>query len=168
MMLDTVRRFLGGIAAEKDRRSIKSILDPLADRYSSLALNTAGLVIKSGSSPLAKTGSADCYAIAKGVLVKVAASTDMPALTGLNIAAGKTNVYCFFIDSAAVVTVAMGTEGAALGNVVFPQFPENKALLGFLIVPAVSAFTGGTTALDVPSTVYINTPSGFDPRVLLT
>lgn len=167
-MRDTIRRYLAGIAAQKDARAIRSVLDPIGDRYSSQALNSAGLAIKSGGSALAKTGSSDFYAVAKGVLVKIAASTDMPSLTGLNITATKFNVICFFVDSAAVVTVAMGTEGAALGNVVFPQFPENKALVGCLIVTYASTFTGGTTALDTATTVYLNPVGAFDPTVLIS
>lgn len=71
----------------------------------------------------------------------------MPALTGLVITAASFNVACFFVDSASVVTVAFGTEGTTLGKVVFPTFPENKALVGLLIITHSSTFTGGTTAL---------------------
>lgn len=163
-MRDTIRVWLEGIASQKDARSLRAVLDPIGDRYSSQALNSAGLTIKGGGSAVAKTGSSDFYAVAKGVIVKIAASTDMPALVG-TITATKFNVFCFFVDSAAVVTVAMGTEGAAVGNVLWPQFPENKAFIGCLIVTYASTFTGGTTALDTATTVYINSQGAFDPTV---
>ncbi len=168
MMLDTVRRFLAGIPGEITRSAIKGIVDPLADRSSSLSLNSAGLAIKSGGGVLAKIGSSDYYASVKGVIVKIAASTDMPSLVGFTITATKFNVICFFVDSAGTVTAAMGAEGAAVGNVAWPQFPVNQALIGCLIITYGSTFTGGTTPLDTATTVYINgNTGGFDPRVLV-
>ena len=165
-MLDTINRYLDGIAANKDQRSIDFIVSPIGDRMSSQPLSTAGLVIKAGGSTLAKTGSADFYAVANGVLVKIAASTDMPALTNINFGAGKFQVACFFIDSGGTVTAAGGTQGATLGAVVFPQFPKNKALVGFLIMTYASAFTGGTTPLDTATTVYVSPLGAFDPTIL--
>lgn len=165
MPTDTQRRWLEGVANNKDAESIRHVTEPMGDRMSSQALATAGLLIHGGGSTVAKTGSTDAYFVAKGVLQKIAASTDMPALVG-SITAGKYNVFCFFIDSAGVVTVAMGTEGAAIANVAFPQFPKNKALIGFLIVTYASAFVGGTTALDTATTVYVNPIGAFDPTVL--
>src|SRR4051812_10227224 len=109
MMLDTVRRFLAGMASQKDARAVRAVIDPLADRYSSQPLNSAGLAIKSGGGVLAKTGATDFYASVTGVLVKIAASTDMPSLTGFTITATKFNVICFFVDSAGTVTASKGT-----------------------------------------------------------
>lgn len=167
-MLDTVRRYLSAIADVRLARAIRAVVDPLADRYSTQPLNSAGLVIKAGGSALAKTGASDFYASVAGVLVKIAAATDMTALTGLNISAGKFNVALFFVDSAGVVTLAYGTEGATVGAVVFPQFPAKKALIGMLIITYASAFIGGTTPLDTATTVYINAVGPFDPTVLVS
>lgn len=165
-MQDTINRYLDGIAAAKDQRSVDFIVTPIGDRMSSQPLNTAGLAITTGGAATAKTGATDFYAVANGVLVKIAAATTLPVLTGINFGAGKFNVACFFIDSGGTVTAAGGTQGAALGNVVFPQFPKNKALVGFLIITYASAFTGGTTPLDTATTVYVNPIGAFDPTVL--
>jgi hypothetical protein len=165
-MLDNMSRYLQGLANVQDSYSLNRILSPLVDRYSSQPLTSAGLVIKAGASALAKTGSSDFYASVTGILVKIAASTDMPALTGINISAGSFNVVCFFVDSAGTVTAAAGTQGATVGAVVFPQFPKGKALVGFLIITYASAFTGGTTALDTATTVYVSPLGAFDPTVL--
>lgn len=165
-MQDTINRYLDGVAAVKDQRSIQFIVEPIGDRLSSQPLNTAGLAITAGGGTAAKTGATDFYAVANGILVKIAASTTLPVLTGINITATKFNVACFFIDSAAVVTVGAGTQGAALGNVVFPQFPKNKALVGFLIITYASNFVGGTTPLDTATTVYVNPLGAFDPTIL--
>lgn len=165
-MQDTINRYLDGIAANKDQRSVDFVVTPIGDRMSSQPLSSAGLAIKAGGSALAKTGASDFYATANGVLVKIAASTDMPALTGITITATKFNVVCFFVDSGGTVTAAAGTQGAALGNVVFPQFPKNKALVGFLIITYSGTFTGGTTPLDTATTVYVNPIGAFDPTIL--
>lgn len=164
---DTLKRWLTAIAADKDRWTLLRIIEPVFDRNSSTTLNTLGLVISSGGATTAKSGAADCYYIANGVICKITAATTMPALTGLNITATKFNVICFFGDSAGVVTAAMGTEGAAVGNVVFPSFPKNKALLGFLLITYASTFTGGTTPLDTATTVYVSSAiTSFDPACL--
>jgi hypothetical protein len=166
-MLDTVRRYLQAFGDIRERTAVAVPLAAIADRYSSCALNTAGLAIKTGGSALAKTGATDFYAVATGKLVKIAASTDMPALTGINISAGFFNVVCFYVNSAGVVTAAGGTQGATLGAVVFPQPPQGQALVGFLIITYASAFTGGTTPLDTATTVYVNPLTAFDPTVLV-
>lgn len=165
MFSDTIIRWLEAVESAKNRYNLLQIFTALGDRYSSQPLTSAGLLIKQGGSALAKIGSSDFYYVANGVLGKIAASTDMPALAG-NIGAGKYNVYCFFVDSAGTVTSAMGTEGAALANVVFPPFPKNQALVGFLIVTYASAFTGGSTPLDTATTVYVSPLGAFDPAML--
>lgn len=165
-MLDTMTRYLAGMAAEKDRRSLRYILEPIVDGTSTQMLSTAGLLISAGGATTVKTGSADAYASVVGTLVRIPASTTLPVLVG-SITAGAYNVFCFFVDSAGNLTSAMGTQGAAVGNVVFPPIPKNKAMLGFIIVTYASAFTGGTTALDTATTVYINVNGDFNPTVLI-
>lgn len=167
-MLDTMTRWLEAFGDIRERMSLRSIFLPVCDRYSSQMLNTPGLVISSGGATTAKTGAADCYASVNGKLVKIAAATTLPALTGINISAGNFNVVCFFVDSAGTLTVGAGTQASTLGNVVFPQFPQQKALIGFLIITYASPFVGGTTALDTATTVYVNEVGGsFDPTVLI-
>lgn len=166
-MNDTMTRWLEGILDHKRSYALYNILLPLVDRSSSQPLTSAGLAISSGGATTAKTGSADFYASVTGVLVKVAASTTMPVLTGNSITAGSFNVFCFFVDSAGVVTLAAGAQGTTLAKVVFPQFPKGKALIGFLIVTYASTFVGGTTALDTATTVYVSPLGPFDPTVLV-
>ncbi len=167
-MLDTMTRWIAAFGDVREREGLRKVVKPSIDRLSSQALNTAGLAITTGGATTAKTGAADCYATANGVLVKVASGTTLPVLTGINASAGYFQVACFFVDSGGTVTVLGGTQGATLGAVVFPQFPEKKALLGFLIITYVSAFTGGTTPLDTATTVYVNElGGGFDPTALI-
>lgn len=166
-MLDTITRFLAGFSNAKDAYFLSRVFNALGDRYSSQPLVSAGLVINAGGATFPKIGAADFYAVANGVLVKVAAGTALPALTGITITAAFFNVVCFFVDSAGTLTALAGTQAATLGGVVFPQFPAKKALIGFLIITNASTFTGGTTALDAATTVYVSPLGAFDPTVLL-
>jgi hypothetical protein len=167
-MTATIQQWLESMPiGQKGRFGLLEILGSIGDRFSSCAVSSAGLVIKAGGSTLAKTGSAVTNLVANGIPVAIAASTDMPALTGINIQAGYYNVVCFFVDSAGTTSVAAGTEAATLAGVVFPPFPAGKALVGFLTITYGSAFTGGTTPLDTATTTY-NSPTGaWDPSVLV-
>ena len=171
-MLDTVTRYLAGLASSSDRSALRAVLAPMADRYASQSLSSAGLVIKAAASALVKTGASAYHAVAQGVLVTKAAATDMAALVG-TVTNARFNVYCFYIDSAGVLTSQMGTEGTTLALVKFPDTPVGKAQLGFIIVNPTGTgnFVGGTTALDdvtvVPNVAFINTLSQFDPTVLV-
>lgn len=162
-IIDNLIRTLAPVAAAKDRMAVRQAVAPLTDRSSSCALNAAGLVIKAGGSALAKTGASDQYLVVDGALVKIASATDMPALTGINIGAGKYNVVCFFVDKAGTVTASAGTEATAIADVKWPAFPAKQALVGALLITYASAFTGGTTALDTATTVYLSPTGPFDP-----
>lgn len=166
-MKDTIARNVAAMSTNSDKLALLPIFNAIADRMSSQATSSAGLVIKAGGSALAKTGSTAFQGVANGVPVTIAGSTDMPALAG-NITAAYFNVYCFFIDSASTVTVAMGTEGATLAAVKFPEFPVGKALVGYLIVTYASAFTGGATPLDTATTKYVSPVGAFDPNIRLS
>ncbi len=167
---DTMIRWVNSFKDGQNSILLRTLLTPVFDRESSVALNTAGLAIKAGGSTLVKSGAADCYLIANGVMRKITAATDMPALVGTVVNA-TFNVFCFFIDSGGTKTVAMGTAGATLAAMVFPPFPLKKALIGFIIVAPTGTgnFVGGTTALDdgtvVPGVVYFNGVA-FDPACL--
>lgn len=172
MFLYKMRQLAEGIADQTSQYILRRLFAPLFDRNSSLMTSTAGLVIKAGGSALAKSGATAAYAIANGVLQKIAAATDMAALSG-TVTNATFNVFCFFIDSAGVITSAIGTQGATLAAVIFPQFPTQKALIGYIIINPTGTgdFVGGTTALDdgtvVPNAVFISALSGFDPACLV-
>ena len=165
-MQNSISQYLEGIPNTQMQNAVRPVLNAIGDRVSTQSLTSAGLVIKTGGSALAKTGASAYYGVVKGKLVTVGAGVDMPALSG-TITAGKYNVFCFFIDSASTVTSVKGIEGAAIGNVVFPSIPEGNAMIGFLLITYASTFTGGTTALDTATTVYVNTVGAFDPSINL-
>lgn len=173
-MIDTLARWLTGVPDFRERYHLRQILAPLYDRYSSQMLNSAGLVITATTGKkVPKTGATDCYASVTGVLRKITAGTDMPALSG-TVTNATFNVFAFFIDSAGTTSSAMGTAGATLAAVKFPPLPENKALIGFIVINPTGTgdFVGNTTALDdgtvTPNTAYISTVGPFDPTVLIS
>jgi len=171
-MENTISQWVNALASEMDRVALRPMFVAIAHCLSTQSLTTAGLAIKTGGSAIVKTGAAAYYGLAKGILVTVAASTDMPALVG-SVANGAYNVFAFFINSEGVVTSQIGTPGSTLSRVRFPAIPGANAILGFVIIhpTGTGAFVGGTTALDdatvVPNAVYISTLGQFDPTVLV-
>lgn len=166
-MFDTIRRYMEAVTDRKTRENIEKIVTPIGDRLSSQPLTTAGLLISSGGATTAKTGGSTFYAVVAGKILTISASTTLPALTGISIAAGSFNVVCFFLDGGGTVTAVAGTQAATLAKVTFPSFPKNKALVGFLVITYASAFVGGTTPLDTATTTYFSpTWAAFEPTVL--
>lgn len=171
-MQNTVSQTLFGVAGEATRIALGFILRAFGDRLSSQTINSAGLRIKGGSaSPTVQTNAA-YVGIANGKLVTKASATDLPALSGV-VNNATFNVFAFYIDQTGTLTSQMGIAGSTLAKVVFPPTPENKAIVGFVIINPTGTgnFTGGTTALDdatvVPNAVFANTLGAFDPTVLI-
>ena len=166
-MQDNISRFLHGISDNLFRRSLDPLFRTIGRSVATVAARGAGLEIAAAASTLAQIGSTSTFvATVNGRLVTVAAGVDMPALTGLTIAASSFNVACFFISGASVVTVAFGTSATTVGGVRFPDFPVDLALVGFLLITHSATFTGGTTALDTATTVYVSPVGAFDPTFL--
>ena len=167
-MFNTVKQYLATVGAVNDKAALGPFLLAIADRMSSQATSTAGLVIFGAASALAKTGAAAFAGVANGVPVAIAASTTLPALTGITTtAAGRFIIAAFFVDAAGVVTVAGGGEGTTLATATFPQFPVGRALVGYLVITSAAAFVGGTTALDTATTVFVSPVGAFDPTIIL-
>lgn len=164
-MQDSVSRFLAVTGFERNDKSASLVVKAVADRLSSQTFSTGGLAIKAASGVLVKTVNT-VYFMANGVYGALSAA-DMPALTGLNISAGKYNCAVFYVDSSGTTSVAFGTEAGTAGAVKFPNTPAGKAIIGFVMITYASAFTGNTTALDTATTVYVNTQGAFDPSVIL-
>lgn len=97
-----------------------------------------------------KTGATASLAVAGGAPVKVAASTNFPALTGLVVPTTFKVMIAFFTDSAGNLTQAWGNQSTAVAGVTWPDVPKNVAVVGFCLLENAtgSNFTGGTTALD--------------------
>ena len=165
-----VTQQLNGITTGSDKNAMRPLLSGLADRLSSQILASSGLLIFGAASALAKTGASATPAIANGVLLSIAASTSMAALSGTT-AQNTFNVYAFYINQLGTLTTLMGAAGATLSAVKFPDTATGRTMIGFITVnPTSAAFIGGTTALDAAATnvVYVNTVSAFDPTLLVS
>lgn len=160
-MQDSLMQHLSGVPNDSTRRALRIPLRALVDRLSTQATATAGLVI-SATTTKAKIGATPFAGVVQGIPVAIAAGTDMPALVG-DITAGSYAIYCFFIDTASTVTVIKGKEGTTLAKAQFPDFPEGKALVGYLVITYASAFIAGTTVLSTATTVYVSPVGAFDP-----
>ena len=165
-MLNRVSQNLASIKDFKVARNLAPVLSAMADNSSTVALATAGLAITAAAGTTAKIGATPYYAFAGGRLVTIAASTVMPALTGLSISATAFNVVSFFVTAAGVVSALFGTQGATLGAVTMPNTPLGQALVGILIITNSATFTGGTTALDTATTVYLSPIGSVDPSLI--
>ncbi len=126
----------------------------------SVCITVSTPVIKAGASALAKTGAAASYLLVNGAIQTIAGSTDLPALTGIDITAAKFNVVIFCTDGTTVTAVA-GTEGATAAAVVMPTITSGLLAFAGLLITYASAFTGGTTALDTATTVYFSLVGGW-------
>lgn len=170
-MQASIQQFLQGIPDPLTENALSPVLKAIGDRISSQTINSAALRIKGGSaSPIVQTNAASVY-LANGKLVSKATAQDLPALVG-TVTNATFNVFAFFIDQAGTFTTVMGIAGSTLARVVFPSIPENKAVVGFVIINPTGTgnFVGGTTNLDdatvVPNAVFCNALGPFDPSVV--
>jgi hypothetical protein len=141
-------------------------------RLSFTTLNSAGLAIKAGGGVLVKTGSTATTLNVGGVLASIAAATDMPVLAG-TVVHGTFNVFVFSQDVAGTRYSDMGTAAATLAGVKLPNIPDNRVIIGLIVVNPTGTgnFVGNNSALDdvtiAPNTVY-NSPNGaFSLNALL-
>lgn len=125
------------------------LFSPVWERFRTCAHSSAGLVIKTTSSALVKTGASVFHYTVKGKKARIAAATDMPALVG-TVTNAKFNVFVFSVDESGTTYVQMGTEGATEAAITWPKLNAERCLIGYIVVnPAGTGnFVGGTTALD--------------------
>ena len=168
-MFDNLSQRLLAITDKSLAYNLRLLLEPLFSRTRSCMLSTAGLVIKVGGSTLAKTGAITAHYIADGVKGRILSSTDMPALTGLNITSGKWNVIVFTVDKAGTVRAQIGKRDATTeAGIQWPELDQRRAIVGMIVINAATgAFTGGTTPLDDATLAvqYISPIGSFDPSV---
>jgi len=167
-MLGTIRQYLTKLGSGSDREALNTVLTSATHAARTATLASAGLVIKTGGSTLAKTGATAWYGLTSGRLITIAAGTDMPALTGIVIPANQFNVVCFFVNNAGTVNAVAGTAATTIGGVVFPDFALGQTLVGFLLITHSSTFTGGTTPLDTATTVYFSPLGALDPTIIVS
>lgn len=143
----------------------QSIFGALQKGVADIVFNSAGLAIGTSSKKAIKVANT-IYGIAAGVLFSKASAEAAVAGTVTN---AKYNVFVVTVKADGTLTTRMGTEGAALINVVFPTIPADELVVGFVIVHPTGTgnFVGATTDFDdatvVPNAVYVNCTSTFNP-----
>lgn len=171
-MLAKLQQYINGIKAPDLNRAIATPLRHVANPLSSQTLASAALRIKGGSASALVQTNAVSYYLAGGVLVKVATSTDLAALSG-TVTNALFGGWAHYIDSAGTTTSVYLGQGSTLSRVTFPEQSLSKALIGLTLVNPTGTgdFVGGTTVLDdatvVPNVAFINTLGAVDPSVLL-
>lgn len=145
----------------------EALFDKLQRVACNQLLKTGGLVIKAGSSALAKFANT-LYVVVDGVLVKKT-TADCAAFAGTLPTTGKA-VWVFTIDAAGVLhTRRSNLDATTLAAIVFPTIPTGEVVYGFALVENAtgSDFVGGTTALDVGSltVTYFDTVGPFLPEL---
>lgn len=152
---------------------LSKIFTGIYNRLNSVCLTSAGLAIKAGGSVLVKTGAVATTLSVEGRLASIAAATDMPELSG-TVTNAMFNVFVFSQDRAGTRYATMGTESSSLSGVKFPNIPDTRAIIGFIVVNPTGTgnFVGGTTALDdatvIPNVVYNNTVGAFNVNAALS
>jgi hypothetical protein len=171
-MQATISQYLTQLNDANQNPALRNLFWGVADRLASQLVTSAALRIKGGSASPITQSNAALYALANGVLVTKATSTDMAALSG-TVTNANFGGWAHYIDSAGTLTSLFLNQGATLAQVKFPNTPMQKALIGLTLVNPTGTgnFVGGTTALDdatvVPNVVFINTLGAVDPSVLL-
>lgn len=165
MQLANLTRWLQNISSYSWAWTFRKITLPVYDRMSSAALTSAGLAITGAGTATAKTGAAATLCIVNGILVNIPAATAVPALVG-TVLQNNFGGWAVFVDQSGTLTSPFMNQGATLAAMTFPQFPMQKAFLGFIYVnPTTANFVGGTTNLDAANTnaVFVSTTEGIDP-----
>lgn len=169
--MDSLIQRINSFANKSDGRNLYLALESIILALNTQATATAGLVI-SATTTKAKIGATAFHAIVQGILVTLAAATDMPALAG-TVTNAKFNVFVFTIDSAGTTYVQMGTEGATLATIKWPEITPKRAIIGYVTINPTGTgnFVGGTTALGdvtvVPNAKYISPVGAILPNAKL-
>lgn len=165
MQLANLTRWLGAFSQYQWNFHFRKIIYPIYDRMTSVPLTSAGMVITGAGTATAKTGANATLVLVNGVLVSIPAATAIPALAG-TVLQNNFGGWAVFCDQSGVLTSPFMNQGATIGGMTFPQFPQQKAWLGLIYVnPTTAPFVGGTTLLDAANTnaVFISPTEGIDP-----
>jgi hypothetical protein len=164
------------MADKRDGVNLMEALKGVYARLSSQAFNSAALAQATTTTKM-KTG-AILHGLAGGTPLTLAVSDNFwDPLAGFKVLAGTTNVFCMYVDAAGAASSAFGTAATTvsttgLNGVKFPPLPENKMMVGFVIISGGSGdWTAGTSTFTTATTVtyctIVNTVGAFDPTALI-
>jgi len=145
-MLTKQKQYLAGA---DDKATANAITKAIQWIFKNQVLASFGLNFGAGLTVGRTNTAAASWAVVNGIPVKVAASSALPALTGLNLVSGQRAVVSYFVDTSGVITASQGNVATSNSSLIFPAPPNpDTVCIGYLIVEAAATFTGGTTALD--------------------
>lgn len=160
------------MADARDGVNLEAALRGVYNHMSTQLFNTGGLV-KGTDTTKVKTANAVTYMI-NGILCLKAATDDLFTVPAVTIVHDAPNVICFYLDAAGTASTAAGRIGAVVaGNgtvpnsIKFPLTPENKCLIGFVMISAaVADWVGQTNDVETAgnyTATFVNTVmSNFD------
>ena len=164
------------IADKRDGTLINNALKGIYARLSNQAFNSGALA--QGTTTTKMKTAAVIHGLVTGKPITKAVTDDLwdPA-AGFKVLAGTTNVFCMYLDTAGAASSAFGTAATTvsttgLNGVKFPPMPENKMMVGFVIISGGSGdWTAGTSTFTTATTVtyctIVNTVGAFDPTATL-
>lgn len=147
--MSSTKTFKARMAQMSVARDGEQILAAMAYAANNQPLTSFGFT-NGAAATVFKTGTSAALAVVGGLLVKVAASTNAGALTGLSVANGSKVHIALVLDSSGAITPYWGAISTAVAACTFPDIPLNTAVVGTVLLEngSGSGFTGGTTALD--------------------
>lgn len=147
-----------------------NLLQAFYSLHNSQVLSSFGLTA-TASAALGRTGATVGWAMVNGVAVKVAASTNLPAITtASSMTTGQKTVIGYYVNAAGTITAVAGDVVAAAQALRFPNNPTTDVVcIGYIIIEAAATFTGGTTALDAANitTSFISLTGGISASTTL-
>jgi len=170
--MQNLTRRLAQLSDKSEAYQLLMVLTDVYERFRSVCFDSAGLAITGAGATTVSTGASATHLVTQGVLQSIAAGTVLPALSG-TVTNGAFNVFVFSVDKAGTVHTDMGTEGATLNAVRFPNIPATRTIIGYVVINPTGTgnFVGGTTALDdavvVPNAAYVNTTGAFDVNAVV-
>lgn len=138
--------------------------------HNSQVLSSFGLTATAATA-LGKTGATAAWALVNGVAVKVAASTNLPAITtASSMVSGQKTAIGYYVNAAGTITAVAGEVVAAANALKLPNNPTTDVVcIGYIIIEAAATFTGGTTNLDAANitTSFISLTGGIPAATTL-
>ncbi len=169
------------LSDKRDATLLNHALRGIYARLSNQAFNSGALA--QGTTTTCMKTAAIIHGLVGGKPVSKAVTDDLwgpstGVTAGFVVNIGKTNVFCMYLDSAGVASGAFGQEattvtaGSLNPSVKFPPMPENKMMVGFVVISGGSgAWTAGTSTFTTATTVtyctIVNTVGAFDPTATL-
>lgn len=163
---------MNAMSDKRDGLTMESALRGIYQTKSTQLFNS-GAIAAGSTATKVQLAAAVLYMV-NGVLCLKAITDDLWTMPTVTIAHDAPNIICLYLDAAGTATAVAGGAGAVVsGNgtaptyIKFPPTPENKCLIGFVMISTASTdWVGGTndvaTAGAYTATFYNTVGATFD------